>query len=169
TNETNTSDKVGDLRLGPKFRLFEEGQSPMPFSMAISGQAYVPTGSQELPAQLDRDTAMNGDEVGGDVMAIFDKNLFTLPGDVPVTLDRKSTRLNSSHDQISYAVFCLKKKKLIQQISQILFPISQTSCTSFFAKMTYSPWTPFWCSPIHSDASISRALCSLYLSSHAIT
>src|SRR2546421_2860350 len=28
--------------------------------------------------------------------------------------DRKSTRLNSSHDQISYAVFCLKKKKKIQ-------------------------------------------------------
>src|SRR2546428_9806582 len=27
--------------------------------------------------------------------------------------DRKSTRLNSSHDQISYAVFCLKKKKNI--------------------------------------------------------
>src|SRR3989475_7591122 len=26
--------------------------------------------------------------------------------------DRKSTRLNSSHSQISYAVFCLKKKKL---------------------------------------------------------
>ena len=26
-------------------------------------------------------------------------------------LNRKSTRLNSSHDQISYAVFCLKKKK----------------------------------------------------------
>src|SRR2546428_2704778 len=29
-----------------------------------------------------------------------------------VLQDRKSTRLNSSHDQISYAVFCLKKKKL---------------------------------------------------------
>src|SRR2546428_5673444 len=27
-----------------------------------------------------------------------------------IPLDRKSTRLNSSHDQISYAVFCLKKK-----------------------------------------------------------
>src|SRR2546421_3646206 len=27
------------------------------------------------------------------------------------SIDRKSTRLNSSHDQISYAVFCLKKKK----------------------------------------------------------
>src|SRR2546430_6390923 len=28
-----------------------------------------------------------------------------------VVIDRKSTRLNSSHSQISYAVFCLKKKK----------------------------------------------------------
>src|SRR2546430_10410144 len=28
-----------------------------------------------------------------------------------VLVDRKSTRLNSSHSQISYAVFCLKKKK----------------------------------------------------------
>src|SRR2546430_9056372 len=32
---------------------------------------------------------------------------------VPVLPDRKSTRLNSSHSQISYAVFCLKKKKNI--------------------------------------------------------
>src|SRR5688572_31078528 len=30
---------------------------------------------------------------------------------VAVAQDRKSTRLNSSHSQISYAVFCLKKKK----------------------------------------------------------
>src|SRR2546427_8376271 len=30
---------------------------------------------------------------------------------VRVRVDRKSTRLNSSHSQISYAVFCLKKKK----------------------------------------------------------
>src|SRR2546430_6361343 len=29
----------------------------------------------------------------------------------PAAKDRKSTRLNSSHSQISYAVFCLKKKK----------------------------------------------------------
>src|SRR5688572_30920594 len=29
--------------------------------------------------------------------------------------DRKSTRLNSSHSQISYAVFCLKKKKKIKE------------------------------------------------------
>src|SRR3712207_8843861 len=34
-------------------------------------------------------------------------------GDVKYHLDRKSTRLNSSHANISYAVFCLKKKKQI--------------------------------------------------------
>src|SRR2546426_9358976 len=33
------------------------------------------------------------------------------PGPPPMMLDRKSTRLNSSHLVISYAVFCLKKKK----------------------------------------------------------
>src|SRR5256886_4738586 len=40
------------------------------------------------------------------------KNLNTL-------LDRKSTRLNSSHSQISYAVFCLKKKKKHRTDTQI--------------------------------------------------
>src|SRR3712207_7099082 len=32
-------------------------------------------------------------------------------------LDRKSTRLNSSHANISYAVFCLKKKKILYLLS----------------------------------------------------
>src|SRR3712207_7085474 len=36
---------------------------------------------------------------------------------VPAARDRKSTRLNSSHANISYAVFCLKKKKNIHTIS----------------------------------------------------
>src|SRR2546427_8007314 len=34
--------------------------------------------------------------------------------------DRKSTRLNSSHSQISYAVFCLKKKKQPSPITDII-------------------------------------------------
>src|SRR5207245_7734354 len=44
-------------------------------------------------------------------------------------LDRKSTRLNSSHGSISYAVFCLKKKKKKQHES---YSISQihTECTT---------------------------------------
>src|SRR2546430_13316790 len=33
--------------------------------------------------------------------------------------DRKSTRLNSSHSQISYAVFCLKKKKTFHNVNNV--------------------------------------------------
>src|SRR6266487_5649728 len=43
-------------------------------------------------------------------------NLQLVPGPA---LDRKSTRLNSSHPSISYAVFCLKKKKNTNKPSQI--------------------------------------------------
>src|SRR3712207_7457274 len=45
----------------------------------------------------------------------------TLPS-VPFSLDRKSTRLNSSHANISYAVFCLKKKKTSHAHDQL--PVS---------------------------------------------
>src|SRR5258707_9221350 len=38
-------------------------------------------------------------------------------------LDRKSTRLNSSHANISYAVFCLKKKKIIKTRSFHIPPV----------------------------------------------
>src|SRR3989475_3557516 len=45
---------------------------------------------------------------------IAPKNILMIgPTGVGKTEDRKSTRLNSSHSQISYAVFCLKKKKTI--------------------------------------------------------
>src|SRR5690349_23936946 len=40
--------------------------------------------------------------------------------------DRKSTRLNSSHVEISYAVFCLKKKMTITVVT----PPSQRECTT---------------------------------------
>src|SRR2546430_6043372 len=43
--------------------------------------------------------------------------------------DRKSTRLNSSHSQISYAVFCLKKKKL---------DIFITHCTYYSSYFSYA-------------------------------
>src|SRR3712207_7661804 len=39
-------------------------------------------------------------------------------------LDRKSTRLNSSHANISYAVFCLKKKKNKQVVSNMIQEVS---------------------------------------------
>src|SRR3712207_7416628 len=40
-------------------------------------------------------------------------SMFIVGGGTAAAIDRKSTRLNSSHANISYAVFCLKKKKII--------------------------------------------------------
>src|SRR2546430_9141338 len=57
------------------------------------------------------------------------------PGSPPAVRDRKSTRLNSSHSQISYAVFCLKKKS-IQQAQHLKTTnnddnvLSHLSCTT---------------------------------------
>src|SRR5690348_18147180 len=45
------------------------------------------------------------------------------PRDGYLSLDRKSTRLNSSHPSISYAVFCLKKKKKKKGSSTRQFPM----------------------------------------------
>src|SRR3712207_8203795 len=51
-----------------------------------------------------------------------------VPGETAVLGDRKSTRLNSSHANISYAVFCLKKKKKLNlrslRFSYISLPCS---------------------------------------------
>src|SRR5688572_32272896 len=44
------------------------------------------------------------------IAVLADLGLGYLSLDRTTTTDRKSTRLNSSHSQISYAVFCLKKK-----------------------------------------------------------
>src|SRR2546427_8182964 len=51
--------------------------------------------------------------------------------------DRKSTRLNSSHSQISYAVFCLKKKKSHQTTASSPRP-SAHACLSHAPQSTYT-------------------------------
>src|SRR2546427_958550 len=56
----------------------------------------------------------------------------TVAGERP---DRKSTRLNSSHSQISYAVFCLKKKKKKKK----------TVCSIYITKHTHSLMTKSTC------------------------
>src|SRR5690349_22525771 len=58
-------------------------------------------------AQVDLVLAASGGSVGDPVGAT-----------APSALDRKSTRLNSSHVEISYAVFCLKKKKKKKNYTQ---------------------------------------------------
>src|SRR2546421_1283437 len=65
------------------------------------------------------DRPVIGPDTGGGVLNLFYKHSrikqYLKDGRAmrieTVIKDRKSTRLNSSHDQISYAVFCLKKKK----------------------------------------------------------
>src|SRR2546429_2846787 len=50
-------------------------------------------------------------------------------------IDRKSTRLNSSHGYISYAVFCLKKTRILQAISlaTIAYPTTNTMVSATFS------------------------------------
>src|SRR2546430_5763201 len=73
--------------------------------------------------------------------------------------DRKSTRLNSSHSQISYAVFCLKKKKTTKRTSYIIRNRSASSCSREAksekqclnsSHMTTS-YVVFYCSKQHLD------------------
>src|SRR5688572_31365071 len=64
-----------------------------------------------MPSRLNRRPAVS-------MIRRFVACLCSLPyRTTPPPLDRKSTRLNSSHSQISYAVFCLKKKKHHTDIS----------------------------------------------------
>src|SRR5256886_3670897 len=57
-------------------------------------------------------------------------------------LDRKSTRLNSSHSQISYAVFCLKKKISTQYIKYYVIPELNASADEFLCKQLPFPTLP---------------------------
>src|SRR2546430_11639294 len=57
--------------------------------------------------QCDEPVLLEHRSVGG--LRVADVRIDTVP--IERGRDRKSTRLNSSHSQISYAVFCLKKKK----------------------------------------------------------
>src|SRR5689334_24548748 len=48
----------------------------------------------------------------------LERGLHGYAEDIVIERDRKSTRLNSSHSSISYAVFCLKKKKKNNNVSR---------------------------------------------------
>src|SRR2546430_5742228 len=68
------------------------------------------TGGDDLWRSEDR---MHFEDEAGNVPREPLPRGFNFRGQVePAKIDRKSTRLNSSHSQISYAVFCLKKKKM---------------------------------------------------------
>src|SRR2546427_9488553 len=83
--------------------------------------------------------------------------------------DRKSTRLNSSHSQISYAVFCLKKKKNDVMAPVLPAPLLSTRTAIFDApstirQCTHNPDTPSY-HPRQSSATLLRRLTVLTLAS----
>src|SRR5258708_28725033 len=77
-----------------------------------------------------------------------------------VAADRKSTRLNSSHQIISYAVFCLKKKKTTTSYKQQPFglreyfvrvtPVTQTASSSDCDLSTTTLCRSLWTAPLFS-------------------
>src|SRR3712207_8086700 len=81
---------------------------PEPAHVAPGAAAHRPRRRAAVPPQLGPGRRHGGAAVRrGRPRAVR-------PGDLPARGDRKSTRLNSSHANISYAVFCLKKKKTTQ-------------------------------------------------------
>src|SRR5690554_7283481 len=80
-----------------------------PITVSVIGEVFAP-GTYTLPGAA---TAFNALSLSGgpNIKGSFREIRVVRNGVVVNNLDRKSTRLNSSHVRISYAVFCLKKKK----------------------------------------------------------
>src|SRR3712207_8066022 len=99
------------IRRPPRSTLF-------PYTTLFRSARGAPLGAGErLSGKPDpiRDRSLEGVPDGGE------PRRHHRPGGQGPRIDRKSTRLNSSHANISYAVFCLKKKKkTYKQITQIL-------------------------------------------------
>src|SRR3712207_8784719 len=84
------------------------------FRSGLLGPGRTRAGEHVGRALVDAQADASGVRAGDDAVA-RDSNRLSDPvaGDTVAGGDRKSTRLNSSHANISYAVFCLKKKKKI--------------------------------------------------------
>src|SRR5690349_23060718 len=101
------------IRRPPRSTLF-------PYTTLFRSRPGVKADRRSLSGSQHRRTACS-DQRGG----------LTIDGDAEAAklIDRKSTRLNSSHVEISYAVFCLKKKKKLTHLCS-------TNITSTITKQT---------------------------------
>src|SRR2546428_9502265 len=81
------------------------------FNDTATTEIYTLSLHDALPIFRVRGDSMIGEQIREGDCIIVESRQTANNGEMVVALDRKSTRLNSSHDQISYAVFCLKKKK----------------------------------------------------------
>src|SRR3712207_7720328 len=101
------------IRRPPRSTLFPYTTLSRSFRLKVEALASQPL-AEELGLELDA------------------RGQLFVPGGLQVRydLDRKSTRLNSSHANISYAVFCLKKKNL--HLPSIFFPHSAPSLAPLY-------------------------------------
>src|SRR2546430_3608877 len=90
------------IRRPPRSTLF-------PYTTLFRSKIFFKKKMNKPSAQSDDGSIRISDEPSdqSDGQSIGLKSAYLMDGS-----DRKSTRLNSSHSQISYAVFCLKKKKI---------------------------------------------------------
>src|SRR5947207_2618092 len=88
------------------FELLVGQQATLPFSISVAALLETLTVSGEAPLIDTRSSQVAGnvDRRQMEALPLQGRNWMSL------SIDRKSTRLNSSHTVISYAVFCLKKK-----------------------------------------------------------
>src|SRR5438034_7140980 len=105
-----------------------------PASLASSGSRYSQGAVTRSPRRRDaaHDAAISaGCQLAGRTCLFAHHPVPECPPELPDgTADRKSTRLNSSHTVISYAVFCLKKKNLTQcfNFAYFTYQTCQTIC-----------------------------------------
>ena len=86
------------------------------------GVAIVPHDLKETAVSAKLAEDLGFDYVGiPDSQSLWRELYLSLSVVANATRDRKSTRLNSSHKPISYAVFCLKKKTILSQTNATLF------------------------------------------------
>src|SRR5690349_1021182 len=107
---TNRFDDEGLKRAVQSAESIARVQEPDPdfLPMANAGEGKGPEGPSRWSDQTAGITPADRAEGVGKIVAVAKKNKLVTAG---IYSDRKSTRLNSSHVEISYAVFCLKKKK----------------------------------------------------------
>src|SRR3712207_8908394 len=91
--------------LFPYTTLFRSAHAD-PVEVKVPDERWAPGWVVEL------DTAQPDGRPPGEATRLAPNTAFEVGGRSVRILDRKSTRLNSSHANISYAVFCLKKKQL---------------------------------------------------------